>query len=132
MKVYAKKPEEVVLNERLIKEKGLSDLTVQRLKESHVIKDAIFALMDEVDDPVVLRHLASMVENLEFAQQKLWGFPLDESFHLWYIVPKCTCPKMDNYDSRGVKDQRIIVSDCPIHWTEETQKRFDEFHKTKV
>lgn len=90
------------------------------------MKDKILKKMENTNDKYLLRSLARRVERLEFIQQDLWRFPLDESYHFWYRVPKCTCPKMDNAEAWGVRNHRIIVSDCPIHWTDRMQKRIDE------
>lgn len=126
MPIVIRKPEDFVLNEDLLRKQNVSEEDEGLIRVSHTLKDGLFKKMSETDDKEELRTLAKMVENLEFIQQKLWRFPLDESFHLWYIVPKCTCPKMDNRETRGVKDYRIVVSDCPIHWTEEMQANFEK------
>lgn len=126
MSFVIRKPEDFVLNEELLRKQGINEEGEGLIRVSHTLKDGLFKKMSETDDKEELRSLAKMVENLEFIQQKLWGFPLDESMHFWYLVPKCTCPKMDNREATGVKNHRIIVSDCPIHWTEEVQANFEK------
>lgn len=126
MVLVIRKPEDIVLNKELLLKQRITEEDGGLIRISHTLKDGLFKKMSETDDKEELRTMAKMVENLEFIQQKLWGFPLDESFHLWYIVPKCTCPKMDNQETMGVKNHRVIVSDCPIHWTEEVQNNLDK------
>ena len=132
MPMIIRKPEDFILNESLLRKQRINEEDENLIRVSHTLKDGLFKKMSETDDKEELRTLAKLVENLEFIQQKLWGFPLDESFHLWYLVPKCTCPKMDNREATGVKNHRIIVSDCPIHWTDEKQKSFEEQTKNFV
>lgn len=89
-------------------------LNLEDLIKTHKEKLDIFDLMDKTDDRNELRELAGQVQDKEFELQRLWKFSIDAKFHEWYLVPKCTCPKMDNADARGTK-YSIFSSDCPIH-----------------
>lgn len=58
--------------------------------------------------------MVQIIQELEFALQKEWGFPQDANYHTYWSRPKsCTCPKMDNADYFGFG--KIITSDCPLH-----------------
>ena len=87
---------------------------LRALKSLHAEKLKYFKLMEETDDQAKLREYAGEVKFIEFEMQKNWHFPQDETFHEWYRVPKCTCPKMDNADRRGTK-YMVINQQCPIH-----------------
>lgn len=102
------------LNSRLLAKQEVSDENIEKLKEVHVRKLEVFDKMKETDDKQQLKELAITVENIEFELQKLWGFKEDKNMHEWYMVPKCTCPKMDNYDYKGT-EFKIINLDCPVH-----------------
>lgn len=102
------------INELLIKLRNISDTALAQIIHWHKAKLALFDKMWAADDVVELRRLNELVTKCEFNLQELWGFALDENFHRWYHVPKCTCPKMDNNDRLGTK-YKIYSGDCPIH-----------------
>lgn len=102
------------LNASLVLRQGLDVSELRALKSLHAEKLKYFKLMEETDDTTKLRECAKEVEYIEFEMQKNWHFPLDASYHEWYRVPKCTCPKMDNADRRGTA-YKSIDPQCPIH-----------------
>lgn len=102
------------LNESLAERQGVTDQEMINLVQLHQEKLTIFDQMQATTDRNELRRLAGLVETIEFEMQKNWHFPLNKTFHEWYKVPKCTCPKMDNEDRRGTTYQ-IIDAKCPIH-----------------
>ena len=56
------------------------------------------------------------LEHLEFHMQKAWGFEENKDWHTWWCRPKsCLCPKLNNFERAGVKDNRINTCDCPLH-----------------
>lgn len=104
------------LNERLILRQGVSDEQLERLKQLHVMKLDLFEEMKETDDRDKLREGAKRLQAIEFAMQDNWNFEQDKGMHEWYLIPKCTCPRMDNIDNRYPgSDRRIINLDCPVH-----------------
>jgi len=109
------KGKKTILNKRMLIRQGITDLKViEALKESHITKFEIFEKMENTDDPQKLHQLAIEFEQLEFAQQTLWGFKMNSNYHYWWKVPKCTCPDMDNYDTYGTK-YKHVNSNCPVH-----------------
>lgn len=102
------------INKKLCDMQKLSEDNIRGIVQKHIQKLMMFEQMEETDDPNKLKELAQIVNDIEFDLQELWGFALDENFHEWYLVPKCTCPKLDNIDRRGTK-YRIFSGDCPIH-----------------
>lgn len=102
------------LNSSLVLKQGIDASELRHLKFLHAEKLKYFDLMRETDDRAKLKEYANEVQSIEFMMQKAWHFTEDSSFHEWYKVPKCTCPKMDNADSRGTK-RRIIDMECPVH-----------------
>ena len=82
----------------------------------HEFRESLFAQMEATDDRPTLFDLGQMVEQCEFDLQKAWKFKQDRRYHSWWFrVPKCACPKMDNYERVGATDQRIINLNCPVH-----------------
>ncbi len=61
-----------------------------------------------------LRKLAREVRDKEFELQRLWGFPEDINYHMFWDVPHCDCPSIDNRERWG-RAESIISADCPIH-----------------
>jgi len=108
------KDTEYVINPLLTKEKGLSDETISKIISKHIEKLRVYEKMKKAEDDNTLQFFADMVREIEFELQDLWGFERDYSFHEWYLVPGCICPKIDNRERRGTKYQ-IIDLNCPIH-----------------
>lgn len=102
------------LNKELAARNWLSTEDVKKLVELHVKKLDIFDMMHATDNPTELKRLAAQVTDIEFQMQATWHFPCDETYHEWYLVPKCVCPKLDNADYRGT-DRRVHACNCPIH-----------------
>ena len=104
----------VNLNKDLIKSQGLDQRKVDQLEYLHEDKQIVFEQMELTDDPIRLRYLAKEVTFIELQLQRTWGFELNEDYHLWYLVPKCKCPRMDNEERRGTP-YKIINEKCPVH-----------------
>ena len=102
------------LNAKLAEKQNITDAELFALKRLHHRKLAIFELAEMTVLPNELRHIAQDLEKIEFEMQKNWHLPQDRNFHEWYLLPKCTCPKMDNQERRGT-EYRITNEDCPCH-----------------
>lgn len=102
------------LNEHLIARQRLTDEDVKALVKVHKRKLALFDKLEKTDDVKVLKRGALSLQRIEFEMQRIWGFPLDENFHEWYLIPKCTCPKYDNADRRGTP-YKVVNGSCPVH-----------------
>jgi hypothetical protein len=104
----------IMLNKHLIREKNISDETLNNIKRVHHEKLFLFTEMDKTDNVETLRSYAKMITKLEFELQELWCFPKDIKFHKFWELPKCKCPKMDNDDAWG-SGYYIVSGQCPIH-----------------
>lgn len=102
------------LNAGLILQQNVTADELKNLKKLHLEKNKVFNEMRNTDDSAKLIEYAKEVTRIEFDMQSNWHFPIDETYHEWYKVPKCKCPKMDNAERRGTQYQ-IRVQDCPIH-----------------
>lgn len=103
------------LNETLAIRQKLSDERIAALVMSHQVKHMLFeAAKTVLDEPLKLRMLAKMFDELEFEQQKLWGFEQSKNHHFFWQFPGCKCPKLDNRDWWGTP-YTIKAQDCPIH-----------------
>lgn len=110
----------VTLNAGLVEKQGLSERDINDITKLHELKHYVFQIMDSVkgvtdDDRLILLQCVDMVEKIEYKLQQTWKFKIDRSWHNWYEVPKCGCPKMDNRGYKGVGDYRIINRDCILH-----------------
>lgn len=76
-------------------------------------------LLDDIKkDPQRYENPVQLIEDMEYTLQGIWKFPRDNKFHThWMEIRGCTCPKMDNKDPLYFGRGKIIVSDCPWHWT---------------
>lgn len=102
------------LNPAFVEKQGLSETDIEKIKALHVQRLDIFDKMKAESDVASLKSLASEVEQCEFALQEVWGFEKDANMHLWYKVPQCDCPKLDNAERRGSR-YKIINEKCKIH-----------------
>lgn len=105
------------LSYKLAEKQKLTDWEMKMLVTTHEAKLGVFAAMQALDpglNKTELRELAEQVTFLEFKLQSLWRFEQNANYHEWYLVPHCTCPKLDNEDYRGTT-MRIKNADCPIH-----------------
>lgn len=78
-------------------------------------------LFDEIDNGLWDNNLpkaAQKLQEIEFNMQEAWKFGKNAEFHEWYLIPKCTCPVMDNMELRGTK-YNIFSGDCPVHTIKE-------------
>ena len=106
----------LVLNIHLIAKQGILPDDIDILLSLH--KDRL-ELLDtmreaEVEDLAALALCRDEHERLQFSLQIAWGFEPNADHHPWYDLPHCACPKLDNYDVRGLK-YGYINQDCPLH-----------------
>lgn len=102
------------LNPVLANRNKVSDENLAALRLSHIVREKLFNMARKTKDSRKLKAFAELFEELEFEQQRLWGFPQDRNFHRWFDLPGCTCPKMDNEDAYST-DRRIVMHSCPAH-----------------
>lgn len=114
LSVTLKNGKTIYLNSRLIAAQNISSKDIAQIKKTHYEKSVIFDKMDQTNDKKKLKALAKKVTELEFKLQRLWGFEVNENYHEWYNVPKCKCPKADNWDMRGT-EFKYYSTECPIH-----------------
>ena len=103
----------IILNQKLVKQQNLSpkdiDLLQDLHKEMQILKDKPLSEITDIPEYI------AQIENLEYAMQDAWKFTRDKTYHThWFTDPKCLCPKLDNFDLRGV-NRRIITTSCPLH-----------------
>ena len=106
------------LNQSLAERQKITDKQLDALKLSHQLRWMLFEVAKKETAPLKLRLLAQVYDALEFEQQKLWNFPPDPNFHMFFDFPGCKCPHMDNMDRLGTS-YKIHAQHCPIHGTEE-------------
>ena len=87
---------------------------LEKIKEVSQLRMIIFSMMENTDNRKELRSLAADLTELEFELQDLYKFKRNTNFHRFWELPKCTCPKLDNYESYGTK-YYIIDTKCIIH-----------------
>lgn len=107
---------EIVLNESLAKNMGLTEETMQKIADVHGLKKAIIEHMKIMnpENKSGLRMFADEITSYEMILQDLWGFSRDANYHRPWTLPHCTCPKMDNEERYGT-GYTIITMSCPIH-----------------
>jgi hypothetical protein len=102
-----------VINQALVEAMSVTDERLDVIRASHVERLHIFAKMEVAPESELLC-LAREFDNLEFRQQKLWGFAQDRDHHRWFDVPRCGCPKRHNENLLSTP-MRIVSVDCIIH-----------------
>ena len=103
----------VILNPTLIEKQKLSPKDIDLLESLHFEMNNLKNLsLEEISD---IDEYITQIENLEYDMQEAWKFDRDSTYHThWFTDPKCTCPKLDNYDLQGI-DRKIISLKCPLH-----------------
>lgn len=112
MKVFKQKHQ--VLNSLLISKQELNDTDVNKINKLHYIKNCFFDIIEKEYDPNRLKLISKLVTQIEFQLQKLWKFEQDQTFHKFWELPKCSCPKLDNEDLSGT-GHRYIDTNCIFH-----------------
>jgi len=117
-----------IIDEKLAKKQGLDDKRLRLIGDAYREKDRIERAMKSAVKTSArikarggspgyydrkLQPLFRLWKRQEFILQALWRFELDEKFHKDYLLPGCTCPKMDNDDAYPV--QRWVSADCIFH-----------------
>lgn len=102
------------INLRLAYQRGLSEEAIHKIQNLYKEEEELFHTMEQEDDPYQLRNYAFDWYNIQTQLQAHWGFPLNENYHRWWNLPKCTCPKMDN-DDAWPTGRYYMSSGCPIH-----------------
>lgn len=107
-----------MINEALVEERNVRGNSVERIKEIHEQLDVIFKNIDTYVENIGYKAVAELVTDLDYQLQDNWGYARDKSWHTyWYKIPGCTCPKMDNAETRGVGRDWINMH-CPFHGVE--------------
>lgn len=107
--------------DELVERQGVNEETLGQIRKTHDMRYELCVKMELTDNPSELVELAKQITNLDYVTQQLWGFSEDCSYHHWFDVPKCTCPKTDNMDALG-SPQQIISNHCPVHFSEIMRK----------
>lgn len=103
----------MAINMRLAEARGLSDKAIGNINKLHKVVDILVESMEYEDDIDVLVSLYQSWREAQFALQKLWGFKPDSMYHKDYMLPKCSCPKLDNDENYPYK--RIVSDACIYH-----------------
>lgn len=108
-----------MLNNRLLKQQGLTDWDAVKIENLHTMLQSLFADMEYYynpdDNAFELKECSKIITAIENLMQSAWKFPVHEDFHThWYRAPHCTCPVLDNDDVMGLP-YHIITLDCPLH-----------------
>lgn len=108
-----------LINMGLAESRGLTEEQIAevtfRQNKRHIIEleMAILDVSDEADRKKLEHLYAVWVEN-EYLLQDAWGFERNSNMHRDYLVPHCSCPKMDNDDMYGT-DLRYRSPNCIFH-----------------
>lgn len=87
---------------------------LDKIKEAHQLNLIIFEMMKKTDNASELRSLAEDVQLVQFELQRLWNFPQDARFHRPWLLPKCSCPRMDNEERWGTGEM-VTNANCLLH-----------------
>ena len=101
-----------ILNPSLLKQQKISPETQVLIENLHISMQQHHAR--PLEDITDIQEYIDLIQEIEFAMQRLWGFPEDRSFHThWYHDPKCSCPTMDNDERQGYS--KYVTESCPLH-----------------
>lgn len=115
------------LSERMINKQNVRH-NVYNIAIAHLdLMDKYQEMQDELakgddTDWDLMRRYDQECTDIEFRQQREWGFKIDKKWHRFWQRPGCECPKMDNGERWGTP-YTIVSGNCRLHWNEE---EFDE------
>jgi len=104
----------ISINMKLAEELKLSIETIRLIEHYHRIREDFITQMGRGGTKEVLRFYDSILEEIEFNLQELWGFEKNKNYHRFWERPYCTCPKMDNDDAYPY-GLYVISSSCILH-----------------
>ena len=108
-----------MINRKLAEQRGITPEKEAKIEVRHKERQGVYEEMEGLSpssgiDRHQLKVLAEKVTRISYELQELWGFTKDASYHFWFNLPHCTCPKMDNRERMGTNSM-IISGGCPIH-----------------
>ncbi len=111
------KNNKIGLNESLAKKQGLSQDDFDKLHSLYESYYELKTVLDgKIDDSMIDRYV-NIVKELESKIQISWNFPHNPNYHYFtFTLDKCCCPKLDNYERRGVAE-KVYNTNCRIHNT---------------
>ena len=103
----------IIINQHLLnKQDCWNDL--ETIKELHLKKLKILNVMEHSEDASLLCRHAANVTEIEFKLQEALKFGRNVNMHRFWLLPKCSCPKMDNEDMYGTR-YTVINCSCVLH-----------------
>lgn len=102
------------INMNLVRRQNIEVEDVKKIDQLQTLRRYIFDIIDDLDDVERIKELSEFLTELEFKLQGLWGFPKNADYHRWWVIPKCSCPKLDNDDNIGTP-WKIYDDNCIIH-----------------
>jgi len=111
--VVYKGQEMFMLNKQLLDRQNCWE-NLEKLKELHVEQLVVYEEMSNTDDELLLKMYDSLLDQINTELQREWKFTEDINYIQFWIRPKCTCPKLDNYD-RYPYGYYVVNMTCPLH-----------------
>lgn len=95
--------------------RGATIEDLEKIKAIHCRRLQLFEEIEAETDQKKLKELAKKITQIDFELQDGWHFERNQSEHTWWFnLPKCSCPKMDNYDRLGT-NSNVIDKTCLLH-----------------
>lgn len=111
--VVTNRDESMTLNKSLLDRQNCWQ-NLDLIKSLHMERMELEHVMELVSNPSHLKELFQIWTDIQFDLQEAWGFPRSKDHHMFWTVPRCTCPVLDNRDSYP-SGYYYIASKCPIH-----------------
>jgi hypothetical protein len=105
----------MVANTRWVESRRISPVNVERINKLHVESGVILACLNKASTPEDITREFKDWTRVNYELQRLWKFKIDMFKHRGYVLPHCTCPRMDN-DDMGY--HMYFGGDCPLHTKE--------------
>jgi hypothetical protein len=108
-----------MINLELAQRQNLSEDEVFKIEQLHysrrLLHDAI-AQAISAGNKTVARAIAKALPEIELELQKLWKFKQDIGYYKFWLVPGCSCCKLDS-DDNFPYGPYYINNGCNIHGT---------------
>lgn len=102
-----------MINKKLARQLNLSKAEIVAIEKLQSERYHLVQLINQTTDFNLLRIIGHQIKEINYELQDFWRFPLNFWKQRFWELPKCTCPKWDNYDACA--EYFWIDRRCPLH-----------------
>lgn len=109
-----------MISTKLAEQRNISKEDILKLERLHVVRDSLHYAVEQAygaDNRKIVKAIADVLPAIEEELQKLWKFPVNNSYYKFWSAPMCSCPVMDNEDNYP-HGPYVVNNGCWLHGKE--------------